>query len=455
VLALRRRAFVVLSCVLGALSGARGARADNAQTLEGRWAAGPLTVRWVIGDWGQACGPKPAGGGEPGAAVVIQQSGTELVITGGGRTYSTTQCWEQYPGIQRTGHSSSPRSWKTSCRTAAADPRQAALTTSLTATDDSISFYEAGQYQFVINGQNCTASIGRYRTYTLVQRAGTPDTVAPPATTTTATATAPKEAPKKVEPAQNRCTSPGPPARLEVRPVRKLVRASEEFTFRAIVSDASGCLLGAHPTWTIDSGSDHADLAQTGTVHVHPDAPEGEIQLNAAVGGRSAAVTVEIASTDRYESLLHSGAFNANGEVDEAASVAIASQSIGAASAVAEDRATGRKKIFVGFVGGIALALVAASLVLLRRSRAAEERRAKEEEARRARKKKTPEPVMPPTQRSPEPSSPHAAPAPPAPAPAPAPVPVKRGTICPMCGMEYGPESRFCGKDGATLVPLN
>jgi hypothetical protein len=449
VLALHRRAFLVLSCVLGAWFAARAAHADGLPTLEGRWAAGPLTVRWVIGDWGDACGPKPSGGGEPSAGVVIQQSGSELVITGGGRTYSTTQCWEQYPGIQRTGHSSSPRSWKTACRTAASDPRQAALTTSLTATDDSISFYEAGQYQFVINGQNCTASIGRYRTYTLIQRAGTPDAVEPPPT---ATATAPKEAPKKAEPAPNRCTSPGAPARLEVRPVRKLVRAGEEFTFRAIVSDAAGCLLGAHPTWTIDSGSEHADLSQTGTVHVHADAPEGEIQLNAAVGGRSAAVTVEIASNDRYEALLHSGAFNANGEVDEAASVAIASQSIGAASAVAEDRATGRKKIFVGLVGGIALALVAASLFVLRRSRAAEEQRAKrEEEARKARKKKTPEPVMPPTQRSPEPSSPAAA-APPPPAPV---AQVKRGTICPMCGTEYGPESKFCGKDGATLVPLN
>jgi hypothetical protein len=28
-------------------------------------------------------------------------------------------------------------------------------------------------------------------------------------------------------------------------------------------------------------------------------------------------------------------------------------------------------------------------------------------------------------------------------------------TLCPVCGTEYGPESRFCGKDGATLVPMN
>jgi len=27
--------------------------------------------------------------------------------------------------------------------------------------------------------------------------------------------------------------------------------------------------------------------------------------------------------------------------------------------------------------------------------------------------------------------------------------------ICPVCGTQYGPESQFCGKDGASLVPIN
>jgi hypothetical protein len=439
VLRARFRALFVIVTALVAAHSTNLARADTLPTLDGRWSAGPLTVRWVIGDWGTACGPRPSGGGEAGTPVLIHQAGGELAIAGGGRTYSTSQCWEQYPGIQRTGHAASARSWKSSCRTAAGDPRQAALSTSLTATDNSISFYEAGQYQFIIEGQNCTASVGRYRTYTLVQRAGEPEPA--PSATAASSATAAKE-PKTVEPIANRCTTPGPAARLEVRPARKLIRAGEAFTFRAIVSDAAGCSVGARPLWAFDVGSENADLSPTGTVQVHPEAPEGELRLTASVGGRSALVTIEVASANRYDALLRSGAFNAAGEVDEAASVAIASQSIGAASAVAEDRARGRKQIFVGMVGAVALALAIFGGVLLRRSRVAARKHVADEVARRARRKAVPK-------------APAATPAPLDPAPAPA-APFKpTGTICPVCGTEYGPESRFCGKDGATLAPMN
>jgi hypothetical protein len=373
--------------------------------------------------------------------VLIQQTGGELTLNGGGRSYSTSQCWEQYPGIQRTGHSASARAWKTSCRTAAGDPRQAALSTSLTATDDHLSFYEAGQYQFVIGGQNCTASVGRYRTYSLIQRAGEAEALAPSASAKAAAPASSAEEVKKAEPGASRCATPGPAARLEVRPARKLMRAGEEFAFRAIVSDAAGCLLSARPTWAFDVGAEHADLSQTGTLHVHPEAPEGELRLTAAVGGRSALVTVEVASSNRYDALLRSGAFNAAGEVDEAASVAIASQSIGAASAVAEDRATSRKQIFVWLVGTLAVLLGLVAAILVARSRVAAKKHATEEAARRARRKTAP---VVATQGS-------AAAAPAAPA-----APFKPpGTICPVCGSEFGPESKFCGKDGATLLPMN
>lgn len=288
--------------------------------------------------------------------------------------------------------------------------------------------------------------MGRYRTYSLIQRAGE-EAVAPSASPSAQAANpAPSaEGVKKVEPAANRCGTPGPAARLEVRPARKLMRAGEEFTFRAIVSDAAGCLLSSRPTWAFDAGGENADLSQTGALHVHAEAPEGELRLTAAVGGRSALVTVEVASTNRYDALLRSGAFNAAGEVDEAASVAIASQSIGAASAVAEDRATSRKQIFVWLVGTLAVLLGLVAAVLVGRSRGAARKHAKEEAARRARRKAAPAATQE--------SAPAASGAPDAPA---APEPFKPpGTICPVCGSEFGPESKFCGKDGATLLPMN
>jgi hypothetical protein len=442
------RVSFAIALSLGALLVSPRARAEAPVPLDGRWLASPLTVKWIVGDWGAACGPRPSGGGEAGASVVISTSGGELVISGGGRTYSTSQCWEQYPGMSRVNHSAAPRAWKSVCRTAAGDPRQAALNTTITATDDRLSFYEAGQYQFVIEGQNCTASVGRYRTYTLVQRADAPEVPAevPSAQRTTTEAKPPP--PKKPEPAQpasSRCASPGPAARLEVRPARKLVRAGETFEFRAIVSDAAGCPVYTRPAWALESGSEHAELTAPATIHVKPDAPEGEVKLTASLGGRSALVTVEIASSERYDGLLRSGAFNAAGEVDEAATVAIASQAIGAESAVAEDRAGGRKWLFVGLVAVVAMALGVVGVVLMSRSRKAAELQAAREAAKQERKKRVGEPVQaavaPPRQ-------------PPA-AAAPAPAATGPKTICPVCGEQYAAESRFCGKDGATLMPLN
>ena len=431
----RIHVLVMCALALAGVSASTIARADESLTLAGRWSASPLTVRWIIGDWGAACGPRPNGGGESAATAIIGSSGGELTISVGGRFYSTTSCWEQYPGIVRTGHAASARSWKTTCRTPSTDPRQASLVTTLTATDTSISFYEAGQYQFVIKEQNCTASVGRYRTYSLLERFGSttqaaPSSVASAPTPLTPTQTKPEQLPT------NRCASPGPPARLEVRPARKLLRAGEEYTFRAIVSDAAGCPVYQRPTWAFEAGAEHADLAGQGTIRVHPTAPEAELRLTASIGGRSAVVTVEIASAARYDKLLQSGAFNSKGEVDEAASVVIASQAIGAGAAVAEDRASGRKWAFVGLVGVVALALAVAALLVFGRSRKTRAAEAAKDAARRT----LPVPVAPP--------------APPPETPAPLTPRVPR-TICPICGEQYPSESRFCGKDGATLLPLN
>jgi hypothetical protein len=455
VLAHRLRALWIALLALAGASTGGVARADDSLTLAGRWSASPLTVKWIIGDWGPACGPRPSGGGEPAASVNIVADGGELSINGGGRSYSTTTCWEQYPGIQRTGHAASARSWKTTCHTGQGDPRQAGLTTSLTATDGTISFYEAGQYQFVIQGQNCTASVGRYRTYNLLQRAGAPPPVLPPPS---ATAPPAPSASKPRETTNSRCASPGPPARLEVRPARKLVRAGEEFTFRAIVSDAAGCPVYQRPTWALENGADQADLTGQGTIKVHANAPEGELRLTASVGGRSALVTVEVASSARYDKLLQSGAFNSQGEVDEAASVAIASQSIGAASAVAEDHATNRKWIFVGLVGVIALVLAIAGFLLFRRGRRTRALELEKDAARRTEVGSATATAF----AGPRPGEMTVAVAPPttelvadlAAEPPPRTPRVPR-TICPVCGQQYPPESRFCGKDGATLLPLN
>ena len=107
-----------------------------------------------------------------GGSVTITSSGSELHLSGAGRDFSTTECWEQFPGLSRVSHSGGLRGWRSTCKTKAGDPRQATIVTTISATDNQISFDETGQYQFIITGQNCTASVRRTRSLSLVQREG-------------------------------------------------------------------------------------------------------------------------------------------------------------------------------------------------------------------------------------------------------------------------------------------
>jgi len=262
------------------------ARAE-APALDGIWSASALRSDWNIGDWGAACGPQPSGGNEAGGSVTITVQGSELVINGLGRSYATTQCWEQYPGLARVSHSSGTSSWRTTCKTSSGDARQATVVTQLSASGSRISFDETGQYQFLIKGQNCTASVRRTRSFSRAEAAAAPSSAA---------AEKPKRAP--------RCERVGLPERLEVRPSRKLMRPGESFTFRSNVVDKAGCSVGVAPVFRVQSGGGHVELTSVGKITVAEDAPESEVRLQASVGDRALGVVVEIVSRDRYDALL-------------------------------------------------------------------------------------------------------------------------------------------------------
>lgn len=413
----------VLLALVMALSLCAATAHAQQPTLSGRWSATAMRIAWNIGDWGKACGPKPGGGGAPGGAVTIQQTGSELTITGAGPTYSTTRCWEQFPGLSRRSHSGGRRGWRNVCKTAANDPRQATVITTISATDNTISFDETGQYQFVIEGQNCTASVRRTRSFSLIQREGEP----PPQPVASTPPPEPKASapPEKPSPPPKRCSERGPPARLEVRPSRKLMRPGEQFTFRARVLDAKGCTLPVAPGWKIDKKNAPAKVTGAGRVKVDDDAAETEIPLSAVVAGHAAHVVVEVASSKRYDALLRSGAFDESGESGDAAVAVIASGSIGSRSVVARDAARARKRRFIAILGGAALLLGIVGLLLVRRSR-------------RQHAVTSPDEAEPPAT-----GEPGARPA----------ASGQRGMICPTCREEYPADAGFCAMDGNRLIP--
>lgn len=384
------------------------ARGEAPPTLAGSWSASPLVATWQIGDWGEKCGPKPGGGGVAGGPVTISQNGSELSFVSAGRTFSTAECWEQHPGMARISHSASARSFQNVCKTAAGDPRQAKIVTTINATDSRINFDETGQYQFVIEGQNCTASVRRTRSYSLVRRLGDNAPSAP-----SAAAPATKPAPR---PARD-CENAGLPERLEVRPSRKLMRPGESFAFRTAVLDARGCALPVAPSWTVLGGATALSVTAPGSVVAAPNATESEITIEVTLGDRSVRVVVEIVAKDRYDALLQARGMDESGESKDAAVLRVASESMGAREVVARDDSKNKTRLFVALAGALALLLGVTGLLLVRRNRRAATAAALESASR-----------------------PHAA-------------PVATAKVCPTCREEFPPHAEFCDKDGNRLVP--
>jgi len=345
------------------------------------------------------------------------------------------------------------------CRTADSDPRQATVVTTLSATDDIMSFDETGQYQFVIKGQNCTASVRRTRSFHLLQRQGeTPKTQEKTPEGTQLPSGI--EATSQPKTATGRCATPGPPARLEVRPARKLMRAGETFTFRASVLDQKDCPLPNRPVWAIGAGSEAASLSGNGTVTVKPDAKEAEVKLTANVKGESVEVVIEVVPQDRYEALLAQRGFNEAGESKEAAATTLASGSIGSKSVVSQ-AGSDRRITWAAVSGALALVVGVVGLFVVQRRR-------RRERARALSTLPMPEAPAPglskrcPTcgrdyfggeQFCTEDSSLLVAGSTPPGTPSTLPPPTNK--ICPICGTQYPVVAEFCGKDGSILVPVN
>jgi hypothetical protein len=407
--------------------------APPATSLAGNWHAEPMTVRWVIGSWGEACGAKPSGGGDQGGPVTIEERGGELIISGDGRTFSTDQCWQMHPGLSRQSHGAGTNGWKTTCRSAPGDARQEILQTSVSVSGDMLSLQESGQYQFTIGGQTCAASSGRWRTY---RRAP----VEPPPPFEPPTAPAPV--------VRNPCATPGAPAHLEVRPSRKLMRAGESFSFRTSVFDAQGCSLGTPIAWSVSPQSSSASI-DGGRLTIAEGAPDAELSVSATAANQSVRVRVEVVSDERYAALLASGDFNADGASSEAATATITAGSLGARQGTSQPGPSDRKWTFVGLVSAIALVFALIGVWLLRRAR-----RGGPRPAPRGRPSSDTGTVVFADDDAIGEPAPHleatrleAASAPPAPKPA---------TVCPVCGTMYDTRGvRVCPKDGAQLLPIN
>jgi hypothetical protein len=378
---------VLWIAVVSAVVWARAARADG--PYDGAWNLSPITEAFTVQQWSSACGTTPVSRTMSlGGPVTVRGDGGELVISGS-RSMRTDQCLDPLPTLARTVHSQDARSWRTRCATPQTDPRRATVNTAFFVApgDDTVTVAESGRYEFAINDSRCIADVQRAASLTRVV-SPQPATRTPQATpnvgrTSGATGTAATPLPAPDVPAATRpdCSYPGAPARLEVRPSRKLLRLGDTFAFHARVLDGSGCPTGTAIQWALgpitfkDATATHGaqpTLEPTGKLSVPAqDFSDATFDVVATAAGRSAHASVQVASPANYEALLAQAGLDPNGERDEPAVASLATSAIGAIGTRAEDGARRRRFVFIGIVGGMALLLGGVAVIGLRRSKKA------------------------------------------------------------------------------------
>jgi hypothetical protein len=284
----------------------------------------------------------------------------------------------------------------------------------LVLNDTTLDLDETGRYEVAIAGKQCAASVHRTRRFVLIQQDGEP---ARPATSA-------------AERVAGSCVQSGPVTRIEASPTYKLLRPGEQFSFRARLFDDKGCPVTQKIIWRLTKPYEAVQIDTSGRLQVAPDAPEGEVQISAQYAEHAVQLVVYVVSAKRYAELLSSPSFNPAGESEARAVKTFVPSVLGSRVTEVEVVARRRRTVFVWAVAALALLLGVAALVLSRRRRHWV-------------------PNEPRVERMPEatlarPSYSEAKQAP---------GPVR--LICPVCGSQYDAGSQFCGKDGATLVPLN
>jgi hypothetical protein len=380
-----------------------------------------MSESWSTSQWGDDCGPKPKGAGAPGGTVTVTETGSELLFQGAGASFSTANCFDPMPGLVRSSHSGGKRGWTTTCTSAAGDPRRVTISTKISATDDTILFFESGVYEFSIKDSVCKASVSRSRSLKLKERAGQAPAAPAPAPSAAPTPT-PPEPP---EPPDGSCDPAAAPTRFELRPARKLLRPGESFTLRGVAFDERGCRVDASPELSLEGDAALLEKCRLDGPRftVAEDAPAGSVLVVARLRGQRIEASIEVTPAHEYAELLARRGLDARGEDDHAVVAMIAAE-VGSTSTTSEDRGVERRNTILVIGAGVAgvFAIAALGLIVRGRRQEVDDQPAEREES-----------AQPPTVAFFEATG---------------------GTMaCAKCGAAFPPGTAFCSVDGTPLVP--
>ena len=391
---------VLLVCAVALLHG----RARAQPSVAGAYKAGPTEVHVEVSTWGSDCGTRPRSHTDnEQPKVSVRAQGDHLVLTFPDRTLRTDACWSENPTLRVAGAPSATAArWRAECRTPEGEAkRERGIYTVSASAPGVLELVDESDYNWQLNESRCVAKM---RTTQRLVREGT--TQAPEASTG--------------------CT-PGPLARLKLRPTEARIAPGARVCFTVRGFDAAGCAVPRAPEVSFSlEASESARGTLSGNCFKAARGLDGEgrFAVTASSGSVHASANLLVATNDLSD--ITARRDNTDEARDEDAETGESSASVFGIEAVVGRSSLGVKLL----VSALLLAIVGAlSWLLLQRTRrlhAARESRI------------TPTPALPRRRRTTQ-GVQGGASGPP--------------LICPACRQGYPPGTKHCPKDGRVPIP--
>lgn len=275
----------------------------------GTYRAGSSETIAKVVQWGEDCGPRPTSATDDDhPKVEVRANGQHLALAFPDRTIRTDACWSPNPTVRLSGTQAGTGKWRTECRTPDGEAKKEHGVYTLSASGSTLELLEESEYDWQLKKSHCVASVR------ITQRLTRGD--------------APPPAPVvDDEPAAPAGCTPGPLAKLRLRPSSAKIGPGEKVCFTVRGFDAAGCVVSVDPgtlTWTLNkptaasgalSGSCFRAAAQAAEA-------EGRFQVLIASGNARDQSNVLVATTDLSDITARRGA---GGELDEEEGSGIAS----------------------------------------------------------------------------------------------------------------------------------
>jgi hypothetical protein len=282
----------------------------------GSYRPSPMRIEAQVSAWGVDCGARPQSqvinqDGE----VEVRDQGKHLQLRFSDRTLRTDGCWSPNPAVRLLSATAVEGRYTAECKTPPGDAKRENGRYVLTATPGKLELVEESQYDWQLNQSHCVAKVRITQTLADARSPAPPTPAAEPA-------------PAAAAPEKPACT-PGPVARLRVRPNDARIAPGERVCFTVRAFDAAGCpseLVGDVLTFSLTKPGGAQGTLSSNCFKAAPSAAlaEGVFKVVASAGSARAEVSVTVSALDLSDITARrgssgNGALGSNGPAEETA----------------------------------------------------------------------------------------------------------------------------------------